>query len=117
MKNKDSIYIPIIICLSVIIPLAVAGLMFMPDEWHLEFGGADLTSLPFFHAIINASTALLLFTGFILIKNKKIAWHRVCMIAAFLLSAIFLVSYVISKLSNPPVPYGGEGLLRTSYSP
>lgn len=115
MKNKDSTYIPIIICLSVIIPLAVAGLMFMPDEWHLEFGGADLTSLPFFHAIINASTALLLFIGFILIKNKKIAWHRVCMIAAFLLSAIFLVSYVISKLSNPPVPYGGEGLLRTTY--
>ena len=48
MKNKDSIYIPIIVVLSIVIPIAVAGLMFMPEEWHLEFGGADLRSLPFF---------------------------------------------------------------------
>ena len=115
MKNKDSIYIPIIICLSVIIPLAVAGLMFMPDEWHLEFGGTDLRSLPFFHAILNGSSAVLLFTGFVLIKNKKINWHRICMLAAFVLSAVFLVSYVISKLSNPPVPFGGEGMMRYAY--
>ena len=26
--------------------------------------------------------------------------------------AIFLVSYVISKLSNAPIPFGGQGLLR-----
>ena len=37
------------------------------------------------------------------------------MITAFFLSAVFLVSYVISKISNEPVPYGGEGVLRTVY--
>ena len=110
MKKQDQIYIPLIIILSIIIPLAVAALMFMPEEWHFKFGGADLRSLPFFHAIINGSTAVLLFTGFVLIKNKKISWHRICMLAAFVLSSIFLVSYVVSKLSNPPVPFGGEGI-------
>ena len=37
------------------------------------------------------------------------------MLAAFVLSAVFLVSYVISKLSNPPVPFGGEGMMRYAY--
>lgn len=115
MNKKDKIYIPIIIALSVIIPLAVAGLMFLPDDMRVSFGGADLRSLPFFHAVLNGSTAILLFVGFVWIKNKKIALHRIAMISAFVLSAIFLVSYVISKLSNPPVPYGGEGWLRPAY--
>lgn len=115
MNKKDKIYIPIIIALSVIIPLAVAGLMFLPDDMRVSFGGADLRSLPFFHAVLNGSTAILLFVGFVWIKNKKIALHRIAMISAFVLSAVFLVSYVISKLSNPPVPYGGEGWLRPAY--
>ena len=115
MNKKDKIYIPIIVALSVIIPLAVAGLMFLPDDMRVSFGGADLRSLPFFHAVLNGSTAILLFVGFVWIKNKKIALHRIAMISAFVLSAVFLVSYVISKLSNPPVPYGGEGWLRPTY--
>lgn len=115
MKKQDQFYIPLIIVLSIVIPLVVAALMFLPEEWHLEFGGADLRSLPFFHAILNGSTAVLLFTGFVLIKNKKINWHRISMVVAFLLSAVFLLSYVISKLSNPPVPFGGEGFVRHAY--
>ena len=115
MNKKDKLYIPIIVVLSVVIPLAVAGLMFLPDDLRVSFGGADLRSLPFFHAILNACTAVLLLVGFVWIKNKKIALHRIAMVSAFVLSAIFLVSYVISKLSNPPVPYGGEGWLRPTY--
>ena len=36
MKKQDQFYIPIIIILSIIIPLAVAALMFMPEEWHFD---------------------------------------------------------------------------------
>jgi hypothetical protein len=50
MNQNDKFYIPLIVALSVIIPLAVAGLMFLPDDLRLSFGGADLRSLPFFHA-------------------------------------------------------------------
>jgi putative membrane protein len=50
-----------------------------------------------------------------MIKNKKIAWHRISMMSAFILSAIFLVSYVISKLSNSPVPFEGEGFVKYLY--
>ena len=115
MNQNDKFYIPLIVALSVIIPLAVAGLMFLPDDLRLSFGGADLRSLPFFHAVLNGSTAVLLMVGFVWIKNKKIALHRIAMMSAFILSAVFLVSYVISKLSNAPTPYGGEGWLRPDY--
>ena len=96
-------------------PIAVAALMLLPDDLRVSFGGADLRSLPFFHAVLNGSTAVLLFVGFVWIKNKKIALHRIAMMSAFILSAIFLVSYVISKLSNAPTPYEGEGWLRPTY--
>ena len=71
MNQKDKFYIPLIITLSVIIPLAVAGLMLLPDDLRLSFGGADLRSLPFFHAVLNGSTAVLLLVGFVWIKNKN----------------------------------------------
>lgn len=115
MNKSDKFFIPLIVVLSILIPLAVTALMLLPDSMRLQFGGADLRSLPFLHAVINGCTAILLFVGFVLIKNKKITWHRISMISAFLLSALFLVSYVISKLSNSPVPYGGEGVLKSIY--
>jgi putative membrane protein len=60
-------------------------------------------------------TPLLMFVGYLLIKNQKIILHRNVMISAFGLSVVFLVSYVISKISHEPVPYGGEGWMRYLY--
>ena len=37
------------------------------------------------------------------------------MLSAFSLSSIFLVSYVISKITNEPIPFGGEGMIRDIY--
>jgi len=113
MKKQDSIFIPIIISLSIIIPIVVALLMLFPTVFHIE--SENFSSLPFFHAILNGSTAVLLLTGFILIKNKKTKAHKISMMSAFVLSSVFLVSYVISKLTNDPVPFGGEGFIRITY--
>ena len=115
MQKKDSFFIPIIISLSIIIPIVVALLMLFPTVFHIESENYDFSSLPFFHAILNGSTAVLLVTGFILIKNKRTNLHKLAMLSAFVLSAVFLVSYVISKLTNDPVPYGGEGMIRYLY--
>ena len=115
MKKQDSIFIPIIISLSIIIPIVVALLMLFPDVFHIESENYDFSSLPFFHAILNGSTAVLLLTGFILIKNKKTNAHKLSMMSAFVLSSVFLISYVTSKLTNDPVPFGGEGFVRIIY--
>ena len=115
MKKRDSIFVPIIISLSVIIPIAVAFLMLFPNVFHIASENYDFSSLPFFHAVLNGSTAILIFTGFVLIKNKKTQLHKATMLSAFSLSSIFLVSYVISKITNEPVLFGGEGMIRDIY--
>jgi len=115
MKKKDSFFVPLIITLSIIIPIVVALLMLLPDLFHIESESVDFSSLPFFHAILNGSTSVLLLTGFLLIKNKKTNLHKISMLSAFVLSSVFLLSYVTSKLTNSPVPFGGEGMIRYIY--
>jgi len=115
MEKKDSLFVPLIISLSIIVPIAVALLMIFPDVLFIESENIDFSSLPFFHAILNGCTAILLTTGFFWIKNKNTKAHKISMLTAFILSSIFLISYVVSKLTNAPTPYGGEGMIRYIY--
>lgn len=112
---KDRFVISIIVGLSIIVPIAVASLFLLPEDWKLQFGNANFRSLPFFHAILNGSTAILLLVAFGLIKTKNVAFHRLANILAFSLSAIFLVSYVVSHISNPDAHFGGQGWIRHLY--
>jgi putative membrane protein len=102
-----------IIALSIAVPLIVILLMNIESRTNLL--GLDVGTYPFFHAVINGLTAILLAVGYMLIKNGKMNLHRNVMMSAFLLSVVFLVSYVISKISHEPVPYGGEGIMRYLY--
>ncbi len=114
VNKTDRKVIPLIIGLSIAVPLAVAALLLFPDFFKVDFG-INRGTLPFFHAILNGSTALMLIVGLLLIRQRKITAHRTVMITAFAFSAIFLVSYVISKLNADPVPYGGEGWMKGLY--
>ncbi len=113
-ENKDKVFVPIIVVLSVLVPLAVAALILFPDVFKVDMG-IDRATLPAFHAILNGSTAVLLILGLWFIRSKNIVAHRTAMLTAFGFSAIFLVSYVISKLNADPIPYGGEGWLKGLY--
>lgn len=114
MKKKDSVFIPIIISLSIIIPIAVAALMYIPEVFHIDIDG-KLKFLPKAHAFLNGATSILLFIGFVLIKNKKSKLHKASMVTAFMFSSVFLISYVVSKLTNQPIPYEGVGNIRYVY--
>lgn len=105
--------VPAILVISVIVPVLVLILMYLPERYDLL--GARFDNFPLFHAILNFFTALLLVSGYFAMSVKALKWHRNLMISAFCVSAVFLVSYVLSKISNEPVPYGGEGLLRYIY--
>ena len=50
--------------------------------------------LPTINATLNGLSAVLLTAGFVSIKRKNIAAHRVCMISAFTTSVIFLICYL-----------------------
>ena len=111
--KTDRIAVPIIIALSTLIPIVVIILMYLPERYNIF--GTQSGTFPFFHAVLNGSTALLLTIGYFFMSIKEYKLHRNVMIMAFVLSSVFLVSYVISKISNEPVPYGGEGVMRYIY--
>ncbi len=71
--------------------------------------------LPTLNAILNSLAGLLLVLGFVFIKQKKIAQHRACMLAAFGVSTAFLVSYVIHHWQVGSVPFKGSGAIRLVY--
>lgn len=112
LRKDDRVMVPAIVGLSIAVPLVVVLLLFLPGQNVIE---AQVGSFPFFHAVLNFITTLLLLLGYYFIKTGDRKRHRNTMISAFVLSSVFLVSYVISKLNNDPVPFGGEGVLRYLY--
>lgn len=71
--------------------------------------------LPTINAVLNTTAALLLMLGFVFIKQKKVAQHRACMLAAFGVSALFLVCYLVHHAQVGSVPFQGTGALRFVY--
>lgn len=72
-------------------------------------------SLPAINASLNATSALLLILGFLCIKNHRVDLHRLCMGSAFLVSTVFLISYLVYHAHVGSVRYQGVGLIRTIY--
>ena len=113
LKSNDRLYVPLIGTLSVLVPLVVAFLIFGYKPNADIFG--DVSFLPTLNAIINSTVSVLLVVGLILIKRKQIKLHRFVMLAAFVLSTLFLVSYIIYHYGAESVPYQGEGAAKVIY--
>ncbi len=76
-----------------------------------------VADLPALNAGLNATATLLLIAGFFFIKTERKIAHRNCMAAAFVVSCVFLITYVLHKILVHGIhtPFGGEGFLRTFY--
>jgi uncharacterized membrane protein YozB (DUF420 family) len=57
-----------------------------------------VSDLPALNAALNAVAAVLLTCGLVFIKRGRRVAHRNCMVSAFAVSIIFLVSYVVHKI-------------------
>jgi uncharacterized membrane protein YozB (DUF420 family) len=75
----------------------------------------NLDLLPHLNAALNATSSVLLITGWFLIKARRIDQHRGCMIAAVLTSSLFLISYVIYHANVGSKPFQGTGVIRIVY--
>ncbi|QDH79358.1 DUF420 domain-containing protein [Echinicola soli] len=111
-KANKGIY-RLITVISILVPIVVAVLLFMPAKLDLASGWVYF--LPHLNAVINFTASLALIAGLFFIKSKMISYHRICMTIAFGLGAIFLVSYVIYHASAESTGFGGEGVIRTVY--
>jgi uncharacterized membrane protein YozB (DUF420 family) len=64
---------------------------------------------------LNGTAAVLLIIAFILIKQRRIQAHKRVMITAFVVSSLFLISYLIYHSQVGSVHYPHSGILRTIY--
>ena len=71
--------------------------------------------LPKLNAIINGTCSILLLLSLYFIRKKDIKTHKRLNITAFLLSSVFLVSYIIFHYFVKETTYGGQGLIKNIY--
>ena len=77
-------------------------------------GISDLATV---NAGLNATAAILIGAGFYFIKQKNIRGHKVCMVAAMVVSAVFLTSYLTHHYNVGSVRFTKPGWIRHVYFP
>jgi putative membrane protein len=75
----------------------------------------SVTDLPALNATLNGIAAIFLTIGYVFIRQRRIAQHRACMIAAFVTSTLFLISYLIYHANIGSRPFTGQGAIRVVY--
>jgi uncharacterized membrane protein YozB (DUF420 family) len=72
---------------------------------------------PGLNATLNGISGVLIVVGFVAVKSRRVAFHKMCMLAALVVSALFLASYLYYHLGmgagatrfaerNPTAPAG-----------
>jgi putative membrane protein len=67
------------------------------------------------NASLNGTSGVLLACGYAAIRGGKVAVHKSFMIAAFVVSSVFLVSYLIYHYRVGHVAFQGQGWVRPFY--
>src|SRR5262245_13110219 len=104
----------LIIIVSLAVIAVVGLLMLMPRPVD---GRGTVSMLPRLNAILNGTSACLLVTGWFFIRRRRVTAHRTCMLLAFGLSTVFLVSYVVYHAQAGSRPFTGTGWVRPVYFP
>jgi len=75
----------------------------------------DVNDLTHVNAALNALSVVFLVLGYRFIRRREINRHRACMLAATIVSALFLISYLIYHFNAGLAKFGGEGIIRPIY--
>ncbi len=75
----------------------------------------SVSDLPGLNALLNGTAALLLATGYYLVRTGRREAHRRAMTAAFACSVLFLVSYLAYHAEVGSVRFRGTGTVRSVY--
>lgn len=97
---------------SVLIPIVVAMLYFLPKDFEV---GEEIYILPRINALINGTTFVILLMALKAIKDGKRERHQQLMVSALILSVLFLLSYVSYHFLAESTPYGGDGWWKSLY--
>jgi putative membrane protein len=97
-----------------IVSVVVLALVVLMRRIKIDLG-IDFSFLPPVHASLNAVAAVFLLLAYYFIRNKNVEAHRRSIYAAFVCSALFLVSYVLYHFTTAETRFGGEGSVRYAY--
>ena len=86
---------------------------FVHDQTLVNF--MDVQDLTHINAALNAISVVFLILAYRFIRAGDKEKHKVCMLFAVSVSALFLVGYVIYKANSGFAKFGGEGLIRPVY--
>ena len=75
----------------------------------------DVHDLPALNAFLNGTAAILLVRGYSLIRSGRRQQHKKTMIAAFSVSVLFLISYLIYHAQVGSVSFQKTGFIRYAY--
>src|SRR6266699_3184244 len=71
--------------------------------------------LPHLNATLNASSFVLLSSGYYFIRRGRVLAHRSCQLAALTASIVFLVSYIVYHAHHGTTRFAGQGIARPIY--
>lgn len=109
VEKEKITYKRIIITISIVVPVLVAVL------FRVQVPGYDFSFLPPIYASLNALTAVFLVAAFVAIKNKNRKLHETFMKICIMLSAAFLIMYVLYHMTSSPTEHKGEGVVLYVY--
>ena len=112
-SNRELIGGSVTAALSLVVVLGVAFVLLGSPTG--TGTGTSASILPAVNALLNGTSALLLTGGYVCIRRKKVIAHKTCMATAFVVSSLFLVTYLIHHYQVGSVPFAGEGWLRGAY--
>lgn len=71
--------------------------------------------LPHLNAALNATSAVLIVSGYVAIKSKKRELHKKLMLGALTAGVVFLISYLVRMGLTGHQVFPGQGTVRTVY--
>jgi putative membrane protein len=102
--------------LSVFVIVAVAVVLYVvphPTRSAAASDGPD--TLATVNAVLNGASAIGLLLGFAAIRQRRVDLHRLCMSTSFVLSSIFLVTYLVHHARVGSVKFQGAGVAKALY--
>ena len=105
--------------IGAIITVSAAAVAFLLWLLYVHHAPAEFASrllfLPALNAVLNGLSAISLCIGFYFIRQRRISAHRASMLAAFVFSSIFLVSYITNHAIHGDTLFPHIGTVRTVY--
>ncbi len=110
---RDRLALPVIGVVSALVVFSI-GFVLLLRQTEIQ-RGYDVSALPTVNAFLNGTSAVLLTVGYVFIRLKKVTAHKTCMVTAFGMSSLFLISYLIHHYRVGSVLFGGTGFIRPVY--